>query len=272
VALSVTAWRLDGVFVQSIPTLLAGRDLLSIAPTGSGKTGAFVIPLLSRLLSRPPASRPDLFVTTLPEGTLGIHFDEMWPVVSEVEDDGLAARREPRIRAGCRLLSINGRAMDRLAFQDAVPLIQQRPVQLLWQDEAAAGENTGAAATSSATQPSPRAVILAPTRELATQIARETKLLAAGTALVTALLEHQDTLDPSILGECDVLVSTPMRLAALIRSASCRLEAVEVLVVRCVCLCPRPVSPLLRASFGATRIHAIHTMGGRNISKYLRTP
>jgi ATP-dependent RNA helicase RhlE len=34
---------------QAIPTVLAGRDLLGIAQTGTGKTAAFVLPTLDRL-------------------------------------------------------------------------------------------------------------------------------------------------------------------------------------------------------------------------------
>ena len=37
----------------AIPPLLQGRDLLGLAPTGSGKTAAFVLPLLQRLLAGP---------------------------------------------------------------------------------------------------------------------------------------------------------------------------------------------------------------------------
>ncbi|CAN5818622.1 hypothetical protein BH23CHL8_BH23CHL8_03430 [soil metagenome] len=33
----------------AIPTLLAGRDLLAEAPTGTGKTAAFALPLIHRL-------------------------------------------------------------------------------------------------------------------------------------------------------------------------------------------------------------------------------
>jgi ATP-dependent RNA helicase DDX52/ROK1 len=35
--------------MQAIPVLLSGRDLLASAPTGSGKTAAFVVPVLSKL-------------------------------------------------------------------------------------------------------------------------------------------------------------------------------------------------------------------------------
>ena len=44
--------------VQAIPHLLAGRDLLGIAQTGTGKTAAFALPMLQRLAAarRPPAA------------------------------------------------------------------------------------------------------------------------------------------------------------------------------------------------------------------------
>ena len=40
---------------DAIPAILAGRDLLATAPTGSGKTAAFALPLLHSLIS--PALR-----------------------------------------------------------------------------------------------------------------------------------------------------------------------------------------------------------------------
>lgn len=36
---------------QAIPPALAGRDLLGIAQTGTGKTAAFAIPILQRLMN-----------------------------------------------------------------------------------------------------------------------------------------------------------------------------------------------------------------------------
>lgn len=44
---------------KAIPSVLAGRDLLGAAQTGTGKTAAFTLPLLQRLSSVPPlANRP----------------------------------------------------------------------------------------------------------------------------------------------------------------------------------------------------------------------
>jgi len=44
--------------LQAIPAVLAGGDLLAGAQTGTGKTAGFVLPMLQRLSSLPPASAP----------------------------------------------------------------------------------------------------------------------------------------------------------------------------------------------------------------------
>ncbi len=35
---------------KAIPTILQGNDLIGVAPSGSGKTGTYLIPILARLL------------------------------------------------------------------------------------------------------------------------------------------------------------------------------------------------------------------------------
>jgi len=54
-------WSLpSAVQASAIPAVLQGHDLLGLAPTGSGKTAAFLLPLLQRLLADPgvPETRP----------------------------------------------------------------------------------------------------------------------------------------------------------------------------------------------------------------------
>ena len=43
---------------HAIPLALAGRDLICSAQTGSGKTGAFTVPIIAALLGERGASRP----------------------------------------------------------------------------------------------------------------------------------------------------------------------------------------------------------------------
>ena len=38
---------------QAIPPILQGRDIIGLAQTGTGKTAAFVLPILERLLLGP---------------------------------------------------------------------------------------------------------------------------------------------------------------------------------------------------------------------------
>jgi len=40
--------------VKGIPAVLAGRDLIAAAQTGTGKTGSFALPLLQKLGELPP--------------------------------------------------------------------------------------------------------------------------------------------------------------------------------------------------------------------------
>ena len=43
--------------MQCIPTILAGRDIMAAAQTGTGKTAGFTLPMLQRLIARMPSGR-----------------------------------------------------------------------------------------------------------------------------------------------------------------------------------------------------------------------
>ncbi len=125
---------------QAIPPVLAGRDLIGLAQTGTGKTAAFALPILQRLAS---------------------------------------PRRHPGARS-CRTL------------------------------------------------------VLAPTRELAAQIADSFraygKFIGLSTAVVfggTPIGKQFKALERGV----DILVATPGRLLDLVEQRGCRLDSVEVLVL-----------------------------------------
>lgn len=64
---------------KSIPAILEGRDLLGLAPTGTGKTGAFVLPILARLMQGRRCGPRALIIAPTRELAIQIHaeFDQL---------------------------------------------------------------------------------------------------------------------------------------------------------------------------------------------------
>jgi len=63
------------VQTEAIPPALAGRDVLACAMTGSGKTAAFLLPIINGLLGRPRRTTRALVLTPTRELALQIHED-----------------------------------------------------------------------------------------------------------------------------------------------------------------------------------------------------
>ncbi len=59
--------------VQAIPPVLDGKDVMGLAQTGTGKTAAFVLPILERLLPGPRGSVRSLIITPTRELAEQIH-------------------------------------------------------------------------------------------------------------------------------------------------------------------------------------------------------
>ena len=58
---------------QAIPPALTGSDVLACAMTGSGKTAAFLLPILNRLLERPRGRTRALILSPTRELAAQIH-------------------------------------------------------------------------------------------------------------------------------------------------------------------------------------------------------
>ncbi len=63
---------------RAIPVILAGRDLMAGAQTGTGKTAAFVLPLLEQLLQQPQmaSQRPIRALVLVPTRELAVQVAE----------------------------------------------------------------------------------------------------------------------------------------------------------------------------------------------------
>jgi len=137
---------------KAIPPALAGRDVLGCAQTGTGKTAAFALPILQRLMNAGGSKQP-------------------------------VSAAHPKARPGA-----------------------------------------GA----------PRALVLSPTRELATQICDSLETYGAGTGLrATAIYGGVSQVHQvrAMSRGVDIVVATPGRLMDLMEQRLIRLDAVEVLVL-----------------------------------------
>jgi ATP-dependent RNA helicase RhlE len=134
------------VQAEAIPLVLAGRDLLAAAQTGTGKTAAFVLPILDRLRDKAntsfsPARHPVRVLILVPTRELAMQVDESVrtygrtvPLRSTVVYGGIPI--DPQIkalRAGVEILvATPGRLLDHVG-QRTVNLGQ---VEILVLDEA----------------------------------------------------------------------------------------------------------------------------------------
>jgi ATP-dependent RNA helicase RhlE len=113
---------------QAIPAVLAGRDVLAGAQTGTGKTAAFVLPILQQLAGHTARSPRALILTPTRElaaqvGESARLYGKHFAVRTMVVFGGVSIRPQiAALRSGCDLLvATPGRLLD-LAEQNVVDL------------------------------------------------------------------------------------------------------------------------------------------------------
>ncbi len=109
------------VQAEAIPPALAGRDILASAMTGSGKTAAFLLPILHQLIDRPRGTTRALVLTPTRELAAQIveHLNELavhTPVTGAAIIGGVAmGPQEHAFRRGTDVLvATPGRLLDHL--------------------------------------------------------------------------------------------------------------------------------------------------------------
>ncbi|PIX95982.1 MAG: hypothetical protein CO126_11015 [Hydrogenophilales bacterium CG_4_9_14_3_um_filter_63_34] len=131
---------------QAIPLVLAGRDLMAQAQTGTGKTAAFALPLLQKMLahantSASPARHPvrALVITPTRELAIQVHesvvdYKKHLPLRSTVVFGGVNMKeQEADLRRGVEILvATPGRLLDHAGNK----MVQLSQVQFLVLDEA----------------------------------------------------------------------------------------------------------------------------------------
>ncbi|MGI8402915.1 MAG: DEAD/DEAH box helicase [Gemmatimonadaceae bacterium] len=124
---------------EAIPVALEGRDVLACAMTGSGKTAAFVLPILHQLIDKPRGKTRALVVTPTRELAAQIltALDAMavhTPITAAAIYGGVGmAPQEHAMRAGVDvLIATPGRLLDHLS----APYASLKNIEFLVLDEA----------------------------------------------------------------------------------------------------------------------------------------
>ncbi len=131
---------------QAIPHVIAGRDLMAMAQTGTGKTAAFTLPMLQRLLphastSASPARHPirALVLTPTRELAIQVHesvvtYSKHVPLRTTVVYGGTDIKaQKPALMNGVEILvATPGRLLDHVESRN----LQLNQVQILILDEA----------------------------------------------------------------------------------------------------------------------------------------
>src|SRR5262249_9592479 len=105
--------------LAAIPAVLAGRDVLAGAQTGTGKTAGFVLPILQRLGARKPGAPRALILTPTRELAAQVaesvrHYGKHTGLRSAVIFGGVSERPQiEAMRQGCDILvATPGRLLD----------------------------------------------------------------------------------------------------------------------------------------------------------------
>jgi ATP-dependent RNA helicase RhlE len=186
---------------DAIPPILAGRDLVGCAQTGTGKTAAFALPTLERLLESIAAERA-------------------------AGGDNL-----PPSRGGAR--GGIGEQVPAAASNDA-PLAQPLPAGERDNRSRRDRKDRNRTSSNPAARRKTRCLVLAPTRELAAQIADSFAAYGQYTALRRTVVYGGVSQNPQVKAlehGVDVLIATPGRLLDLMNQGHVDLKHVEALIL-----------------------------------------
>ena len=192
----------------AVPLAWAGRDLICSAATGSGKTAAYLIPTVQRLLDEADADEPESpRDEEEEEDSSASALEPLWDVpkssVASSARGGYGRRRAGTVVSVDAALDAD---LDDLFSEDA--------------DEDVASASASDPRTDLTTPASPRVLVLVPTRELAAQVALQARRLVFSTGLRVALLHGGQSVKPQLerLAHApDIVVSTPGRLLTCAR-------------------------------------------------------
>ncbi len=251
------------VQAEAIPAILAGRDVVASAQTGTGKTAAFTLPVLQNILDASRAARKELLAQTphevdaaesdvladsVPKDSLSI------PAPAE-GGDAPAARKPQRRRRRRHKKASDAHTAPSAPATNEESKVEQVPAEKparINRHERTASEETKPkrkrrrrrqkkpTSSIAKTEQSPNhsfgpfALVITPTRELAQQIDGVASVVCEHTGQRAVIVMGGARLDRQVRAlknGCDMLVATPGRLIDLMDHGHVDLAHVQVLVL-----------------------------------------
>jgi len=230
---------------QAIPAVLAGRDVLASAQTGTGKTAAFALPILQLVAPYSQAARAEQAETTAGSGGPDVLADavegaEGASLSAAVAADGSIAAPKRRRRHHHKKTDASAAesepapqpASEPTAPAGDKPKRKRRRKKKPADEKASLGE--ARAADPNAHPFGPFALIVTPTRELAAQIEAVVSVVCEQTGQKAVVVMGGTKFERQIReleAGCDLLVATPGRLIDLMEH-----DHVSLADVRCFVL------------------------------------
>ncbi len=224
------------VQAQAIPLVLAGRDLVASAQTGTGKTAAFVLPTLQIIAGISAGQEVETAEQpVLPEVAAkasGASVSAATLAAEAIATTETAAASDPAATAAASDPAAATATSDTAAT--AAPSAADRPARRRRRRRRRGGKPASEPIKAPSAPTAPLALVVTPTRELAQQIERVTTVVCQHTAQRSVIVMGGARFDRQLANlqrGCDLLVATPGRLIDLMDRKFVDLSKVRVLVL-----------------------------------------
>jgi ATP-dependent RNA helicase DeaD len=201
---------------ETIPLMLAGRDLMAQAATGTGKTAAFALPMIQRLADAELRSAE--------------------PAPPDFREESAPPHPE-RVLAGPLSKTLAGAEDKRRRAKRALGIHEEPPRLVGRKVPAAAAHEAGpdrVPPRKAAKRGGSRGLVLVPTRELAMQVCEAIHKYARGTGITVVPLYGGSSMEQQIRAlqrGVDIVVATPGRALDHIRRGTLALDAIGTVVL-----------------------------------------
>ena len=220
---------------ETIPLMLAGRDLLAEAATGTGKTAAFALPMIQRLTEGiADDEEPAEGVDSGPDGGPNKVRSTVGPAGRTLSGPPAAADKAERAKRALGIQEDRPRLVGKKAAAAAAAAADMASHKGSPHEAPGTSEARSTRHKAPAKRGGTRGVVLVPTRELAMQVCEAIAKYARGTGITVVPLYGGSSMEQQVRAlqrGVDIVVATPGRALDHIRRRTLTLDAVRMMIL-----------------------------------------